>query len=363
MVGNTNRRNSFIQLYCNFYVENLLDELKEYINKSNVMQYKKYLTKLRNLSYNEIMKDEEGKKICDNTIKKYEKIVKAEKVNEIINLKIDLHYYIGIMNENNLNNSFILFTKLMKSICFSYPPVLLHFYNNKDEIFETITYDENNNDNDNSNNNNTENNNIKEEKEEEESEENEESEGEEEEEETEDESDEEKDIKLKHYSPLSIPIPNKRKSIYDPINLEEEKMKIKIRKIDPVTKELQIQSSNIHRLDEPHDSAEEVKWDDQNTPPSSYNKNKNNNKNNILFPSSNKIVKKVKIEKKDKQTVYQNGRVRFTQKEVQNLLEGVKRFGVGKWKEILGCYEFNEKRTTVDLKDKYRNIQKNRSYR
>lgn len=352
LVEESNNRSEFVQLYCNFYVETLLDELKEYINKPIPMQYKKYLTKLRNLSYNEIMKDETGKKICEKTIKKYEKIIKAEKINEVMNLNIDLECYVNIMKENSLKKSLNLFTQLLKSICFTNPPVLLQIYNNKDEIYDIITRNDDNNitikgeDNDNG-------------------EEGEEEGGEsEEEEETEEEDTDDERIELTHNSlnnNISYAYPHKRQSIYNTIPLSEDKLNIKVRKINPVTKELQIQNSNIHRLDEPHDSAEEVKWDDQSIS-SSYSNNNNNNK---VFPSASKKTKKVKITKSNKSNnnTYGNGRVRFSEQEVENLMTGVKRFGVGKWKEILCCYEFNSKRTAVDLKDKYRNIQRMTSQR
>lgn len=45
----------------------------------------------------------------------------------------------------------------------------------------------------------------------------------------------------------------------------------------------------------------------------------------------------------------------WTREEVANILEGCAKFGVGKWKEILAAYPFNE-RTPVDLKDKFRNL-------
>jgi len=48
---------------------------------------------------------------------------------------------------------------------------------------------------------------------------------------------------------------------------------------------------------------------------------------------------------------------RWSPEEVAWLEEGVVRYGVGKWKEILRAYEFKEGRTGVDLKDKFRNLQ------
>eukprot|EP01112_Ceratiomyxa_fruticulosa_P022959 TRINITY_DN8581_c0_g1_i1.p1 TRINITY_DN8581_c0_g1~~TRINITY_DN8581_c0_g1_i1.p1 ORF type:complete len:573 (-),score=125.13 TRINITY_DN8581_c0_g1_i1:319-2037(-) len=49
------------------------------------------------------------------------------------------------------------------------------------------------------------------------------------------------------------------------------------------------------------------------------------------------------------------GRRFWTQQEVQNLLDGVTRFGVGQWSLIEKNYNFNN-RKQVDLKDKYRNL-------
>lgn len=46
----------------------------------------------------------------------------------------------------------------------------------------------------------------------------------------------------------------------------------------------------------------------------------------------------------------------WTYAETENLLKGVKKFGIGKWKEILKHYEFSSHRTSVSLKDKWRNL-------
>lgn len=45
------------------------------------------------------------------------------------------------------------------------------------------------------------------------------------------------------------------------------------------------------------------------------------------------------------------------------LLGGVRTFGPGSWKKILARFPFHEKRTSVDLKDKYRNIMRARARR
>ena len=49
----------------------------------------------------------------------------------------------------------------------------------------------------------------------------------------------------------------------------------------------------------------------------------------------------------------------FTAKEEEWLWDGVRKYGVGNWKTILESYPFSE-RTSVNLKDKYRVIQKNK---
>ena len=43
---------------------------------------------------------------------------------------------------------------------------------------------------------------------------------------------------------------------------------------------------------------------------------------------------------------------------VYMLCAGVKKFGKGKWKEILAAYKFHDTRGPVDLKDKWRNEEK-----
>ncbi|KAJ1472387.1 hypothetical protein T484DRAFT_1975465 [Baffinella frigidus] len=48
----------------------------------------------------------------------------------------------------------------------------------------------------------------------------------------------------------------------------------------------------------------------------------------------------------------------FSEEEIDFLIKGVKRFGKGKWKEILEAYEFRNNRSTVDVKDKWRNLEK-----
>ena len=50
-------------------------------------------------------------------------------------------------------------------------------------------------------------------------------------------------------------------------------------------------------------------------------------------------------------------RTKWTSDEVQELIKGVEKHGVGKWKLIMKHRKFAPHRTTVDLKDKWRNLQ------
>ena len=46
----------------------------------------------------------------------------------------------------------------------------------------------------------------------------------------------------------------------------------------------------------------------------------------------------------------------WTIQEVSWLKKGVQKFGAGKWQEILLSYPFPAYRTSIDLKDKWRNL-------
>ncbi|CAM9119195.1 unnamed protein product [Discosporangium mesarthrocarpum] len=57
---------------------------------------------------------------------------------------------------------------------------------------------------------------------------------------------------------------------------------------------------------------------------------------------------------------FKSKRQPWSAQEVSYLQEGVKKFGDGKWIEIVKHYPFHEKRSNVDLKDKWKNINKKR---
>ena len=124
-------------------------------------------------------------------------------------------------------------------------------------------------------------------------------------------------------------------------------------------------------LMERHNSAERISWETQFMESESNNNNNNNNNgnnnNNIIdkeldnttgHASNMKIINKDKVISKsnsDKNKI-SKGRRRFSEKEVLNLIEGIRRFGRD-WCRILKNYEFDE-RSNVDLKDKARNLEK-----
>ncbi|CAN8069977.1 unnamed protein product [Agarophyton chilense] len=75
----------------------------------------------------------------------------------------------------------------------------------------------------------------------------------------------------------------------------------------------------------------------------------------VPFNSTVKITDK-NVSKPTRKKGRRDCYTRFSALEEAHLLEGVRKYGAGKWKKILTCYEFHWKRTAVDLKDKYRNI-------
>lgn len=56
-------------------------------------------------------------------------------------------------------------------------------------------------------------------------------------------------------------------------------------------------------------------------------------------------------------TYRHSSRALWDPEEVQNLIKGVKLYGIGRWMKIRKNFEFAEHRTNVDLKDKWRNLQ------
>jgi len=87
------------------------------------------------------------------------------------------------------------------------------------------------------------------------------------------------------------------------------------------------------------------------TKPEITNNTNNNNPNDSLEQNNQNQQQQETTSKKKNRTYW-------TTEEVDTLIKGVKKFGVGNWAVILRCYknEFNEKRKAPDLKDKWRNV-------
>lgn len=77
-----------------------------------------------------------------------------------------------------------------------------------------------------------------------------------------------------------------------------------------------------------------------------------------IEPTANEVVYiDVTVDEEQKKNSYQKRR-KFTKEEENWLRKGVKKYGAGKWKVILESYPFHN-RTSVNLKDKFRNMMKN----
>ena len=76
-------------------------------------------------------------------------------------------------------------------------------------------------------------------------------------------------------------------------------------------------------------------------------------------PTTPHVEAKAKPEEEDNGQMKKKKKRRFTEEETKNLIEGVEKFGVGHWKNILNAYKFDG-RSCVDLKDKWRNIENSR---
>lgn len=112
--------------------------------------------------------------------------------------------------------------------------------------------------------------------------------------------------------------------------------------VAPITKKTKTEE-NMNKLSllDRHDSAERISWDTQD--PLDTKNVKENSPSEYVRYNPNRLPNS-------------RGRHRFTDKEVANLIEGVRRFGRD-WRRIQATYEF-EGRSNVDLKDKARNLEK-----
>ncbi|CRG96795.1 telomeric repeat binding factor 1, putative [Plasmodium gallinaceum] len=74
-----------------------------------------------------------------------------------------------------------------------------------------------------------------------------------------------------------------------------------------------------------------------------------------ILIDTNKIKKK---DKKKKEKIKYKTRVKWTQKEIELLINGINTYGLSNWSKIMNSYSFPEYRTNTSLKDKYRNFKK-----
>ena len=125
-----------------------------------------------------------------------------------------------------------------------------------------------------------------------------------------------------------------------------------------------LSSANRSSLMERHESAERIGWGETQD---NYDLAKEDQSNLFENDGSNKGIEKVVSLKRTKESsllipvtftsvIRNRGRKRFSDKEVGNLIDGIRRFGRD-WRRILTNYEFDG-RTNVDLKDKARNLEK-----
>ncbi|SCN59782.1 telomeric repeat binding factor 1, putative [Plasmodium chabaudi adami] len=63
------------------------------------------------------------------------------------------------------------------------------------------------------------------------------------------------------------------------------------------------------------------------------------------------------IKKAKKEKIYRSY-VRWEKREVELLVNGIKKYGLSNWTTILQSYDFPQYRTSTSLKDKYRNFKK-----
>ena len=118
-------------------------------------------------------------------------------------------------------------------------------------------------------------------------------------------------------------------------------------------------------LMERHNSAERISWETQERSPSPISEPEISIKetgksvfmDELEFedrqPGTSKKIRKTTVKRASDAP---RGRRRFSEQEVMNLIEGIRRFGRD-WRKILTNYEF-EDRSNVDLKDKARNLEK-----
>ncbi|CXI34788.1 telomeric repeat binding factor 1, putative [Plasmodium berghei] len=76
-----------------------------------------------------------------------------------------------------------------------------------------------------------------------------------------------------------------------------------------------------------------------------------------MLTEKKETIKGTYIKKKKKEKIYRSY-VRWEKREVELLVNGIKKYGLSNWTAILQSYDFPKYRTSTSLKDKYRNFKK-----
>lgn len=152
-----------------------------------------------------------------------------------------------------------------------------------------------------------------------------------------------RDVHVKQY------LNQRKKKNSEKINIEQAKKE----NMRMNTSIINTNTNAKYSLMERHNSAERISWETQQTADSNaeFERETKEEKRPVYRPVSSSTSNS-----KNKRPPGQRGRRMFSEQEVLNLIEGIRRFGRD-WRRILDTYEFND-RTNVDLKDKARNLEK-----
>ncbi len=168
-------------------------------------------------------------------------------------------------------------------------------------------------------------------------------------------------------------------------DLENKRKRLRSAVDDPLSSILERakKARRASKYDVPHPEAKEVEWEEADdiesctTEPEPVNKRLKSPKRKKFKKALRKTESDAKVAKKNgsgdndgaEPAAASSARARsggkksrrtprrWTEQEVENLKKGHARFGHGSWAKIRANYKFND-RTSVDLKDKWRNLQR-----
>ena len=144
-------------------------------------------------------------------------------------------------------------------------------------------------------------------------------------------------------------------------NEEELPSQDKHCEIEPIANDEELTSQDKHCELEPIANEEELMPQDKHCeiePIANKEELPSENEHPEYQPMANVVVHIDSTVDEEQRGHSKQKRRKFTQEEENWLRKGVKKYGVGKWKVILESYPFRN-RTSVNLKDKFRNMTKN----